>query len=170
MNPLIEKFVKDNFFTETVGDYLDAALTNGESIIIAGHRSTGTRPFMANMMAVTKKMYKTVQVKKEEDLQKEAEYFIIPGIPDVDFEDIIYQAIKVPNANIVTIKEPEQPVSLMKIFKKLTKEGAVTTKKIVQVECDKKDGVPFVSKVTKFSQDAAGKVLKEDLEFEPTVK
>lgn len=165
MNPLIMKFVNDGFFNETVGNHLDAALTNGESIIIAGHRSTGTRPFMANMMAAAKKSYKTVQVKKVEDLEKEAQYFLIPGIPDVDFEDIVYQAIKVPTANIVTIKEPEQPISLMKIFKKLYKEVGPTDKKFHQIECDKKDGVPFVAKVTTFSMGADGKVAKSDLAF-----
>lgn len=169
MNPIIMKFVNDGFFNEEVGNYLEEALTNNESLIIAGHRSTGTRPFMANMMAVTKKMHQAVQVKKAEDLEKEAEYFLIPGIPGIDFEDLIFQAIKT-NANLVTIKEPEQPVSLMKIFKKLSKEGNPTTKKFVQVECDKKDGVPFVSKIQKFSQDEAGKVVKEEFDFTPTVQ
>lgn len=169
MNPIIMKFVNDGFFNEEVGNYIEEALNNKESIIIAGHRSTGTRPFMANMMAVAKKMYPSVQVKKAEALEKEAEYFLIPGIPDIDFEDLIYQAIKT-DANLVTIKEPEQPVSLMKIFKKLAKEGVPTTKKFVQIECDKKDGVPFVSKIQKFSQNEAGKVVKEEFAFEPTVK
>ncbi len=163
------KFVNDGFFNEEVGNYLEEALNNKESIIIAGHRSAGTRPFMANMMAVTKKMYQAVQVKKAEDLEKEAEYFLIPGIPNIDFEDLIYQAIKT-DANLVTIKEPEQPLSLMKIFKKLSKEGSPTTKKFVQVECDKKNDVPFATKIVKFSQNEAGKVVKEEFDFEPTVK
>ena len=45
--------------------------------------------------------------------------------------------------NIITIKEPEQPVSLLKLFKKLYKEVGPTPKKFHQIECDKKDGVPF---------------------------
>ncbi len=165
MNPFIMKFVNDGFFNETVGNHIDAAINNGESIIIAGHRSTGTRPFMANMMAIAKKSYNAVQVKKPEDLQKEAQYYLMPGIPDVDFEDLVYQAIKIPNSNIITIKEPEQPVSLLKLFKKLFKEVGPTTKKFHQIECDKKDGVPFVSKVTTFSMTEDGKVVKEDLAF-----
>lgn len=169
MNPILMKFVNDGFFNEEVGNYLEEALNNKESLIIAGHRSAGTRPFMANMMAATKKLYPSVQVKKAEDLEKEAEYFLIPGIPDIDFEDLIFQAIKT-DANLVTIKEPEQPLSLMKIFKKLSKEGNPTTKKFVQIECDKKDGVPYVTNIIKFSQNEAGKVVKEALEFEPTVK
>ena len=99
MNPFIMKFVNDGFFNETVGNYIDEALNNGESIVIAGHRSTGTRPFMANLMAIAKKTYTTVQVKKLEDLQKEAQYYLIPGIPEIDFEDLVYQAIKIPNSN-----------------------------------------------------------------------
>lgn len=165
MNPFLMKFVNDGFFNETVGNAIEAALTNGESIIIAGHRSTGTRPFMANLMAIAKKSYPSVQIKKPEDLEKEAKYYLIPGIPDIDFEELIYNAIKIADSNIITIKEPEQPVSLMKIFNRLKKEGTPTTKKFLQIECDKKDGVPFVSKVTTFSQDEKGKTVKEDLAF-----
>lgn len=90
---------------------------------------------------------------------------MIPGIPDIDFEDLVYQAIKVPNTNIITIKEPEQPVSLLKLFKKLYKEVGPTPKKFHQIECDKKDGVPFVSKVTTFTMNEDGKVVKSDLAF-----
>ncbi len=165
MNPFLQKFVNDGFFNEVVGNHIDAALTNNESIIIAGHRSTGTRPFMANLMAIAKKSFDTVQIKKPEDLEKDAKYILMPGIPDVDFEDLVYQAIKKPDSNLITIKEPEQPVSLMKIFKKLTKEVGPTTKKFHQIECDKKDGVPFVSKVTTFTMDENGKVQKADLAF-----
>lgn len=165
MNPFIMKFVNDGFFNETVGNHIDEAINKGQSIVIAGHRSTGTRPFMANLMAIVKKSYTAVQVKKPEDLEKEAQYFLMPGIPDIDFEDLVYQAIKKPESNIITIKEPEQPVSLLKLFKKLTKEVGPTTKIFHQIECDKKDGVPFVSKVTTFSMDEAGKVIKSDLAF-----
>lgn len=165
MNPFIMKFVNDGFFNEVVGNHIDEALNNGDSIVIAGHRSTGTRPFMANMMAIAKKTYTTTQVKKVEDLEKDVQYFLIPGIPDIDFEDLVYQAIKVPNTNIITIKEPEQPVSLLKLFKKLYKEVGPTPKKFHQIECDKKDGVPFVSKVTTFTMNEDGKVVKSDLAF-----
>ncbi|KAF5058166.1 hypothetical protein DSECCO2_349430 [anaerobic digester metagenome] len=165
MNPFIMKFVTDGFFNETVGNFIDEAITSGDSIIIAGHRSTGTRPFMANLMAVTKKTHPAVQVKKAEDLEKETKYFLIPGIPDIDFEELIFNAIKVPDTSILTIKEPEQPVSLMKIFKKLYKEVGATPKKFHQIECEKKDGVPFVKKVTTFTMSEDGKVQKEDLVF-----
>ncbi len=165
MNPFLMKFVNDGFFNETVGNHIDEAINNGENIIVAGHRSTGTRPFMANLMAITKKTHSAVQVKKAEDLEKEAKYYLIPGIPDIDFEGLIYDAIKIPDTSIVTIKEPEQPLSLMKLFKKLSKEVGPTSKKFHQIECDKKDGVPFVSKVTTFSMDENGKVQKADLDF-----
>lgn len=165
MNPILMKFVNDGFFNEAVGNRIEEALNTGETVIVAGHRSTGTRPFMANLMMMAKKSYKTVQVKKAEDLQKEAEYYLMPGIPDIDFEDLVYQAIKIPDTGLVTIKEPEQPVSLMKILRKLNKEVGPTTKKFVQIECEKKDGVPFVKKVTTFFMDEKGKVGKEDLDF-----
>ena len=165
MNPFILKFVNDGFINETVGDYIEQAISKGESIIVAGHRSTGTRNFMANLMAMAKKQGTAVQIKKAEDLEKEAQYFLMPGIPGIDFEDLVYQAIKVPETGLITIKEPEQPVSLMKIFKKLTKEAGPTTKVFHQIECDKKDDVPFVSKVTTFTMNEDGKVLKSDLAF-----
>ncbi|NLB23142.1 MAG: hypothetical protein GX833_07785 [Clostridium sp.] len=165
MNPFLMKFVNDGFFNEAVGEHIDAAIQNGESVIVAGHRSTGTRPFMANLMAIAKKTHPAVQVKKAEDLEKEAKYFLIPGIPNIDFEALIYDAIKIPDTSIISIKEPEQPLSLMKLFKKLNKEEGPTTKVFHQIECDKKDGVPFVSKVTTFSMDDKGKVKRENLDF-----
>lgn len=165
MNPFIQKFVDDGFFNETVGNYIEDVINKEESIIIAGHRSAGTRNFMANLMAVAKKQYNTVQVKKPEDIEKEAKYYLIPGNPNVDFEDLISKAIKKEDSAIISIKEPEQPVSLMKILRGYAKEGEPTSKIIHQVECDKKDGVPFVSKVTAFSQNEDGKVVRKDLEF-----
>ncbi|HBD64135.1 MAG TPA: hypothetical protein DC038_06820 [Clostridiales bacterium] len=165
MNPFIQKFVDDGFFNETVGNYIEEAINKDESIIIAGHRSAGTRNFMANLMAVTKKQYDTVQVKKPEDLEKDAKYYLIPGNPNVDFEDLIAKALKKPDSAIISIKEPEQPVSLMKILRGFAKEGEPSSKIIHQIECDKKDGVPFVAKVTAFSQNEDGKVAREDLQF-----
>lgn len=165
MNPFIKKFVDDGFYNETVGNYLEEAINKEESIIIAGHRSAGTRNFMANLMAVSKKAYKAVQVKNPEDLDKEAKYYLIPGNPNIDFEALIAKAIKKPDSAIISIKEPEQPVSLMKILRGFAKEGEPTKKIIHQIECDKKDGVPYVSKVTAFSQSEDGKINRTDLEF-----
>lgn len=166
MNPFLQKFVNDGFFNEVVGNHIDAALTNNESIIIAGHRSTGTRPFMANLMAIAKKSFDTVQIKKPEDLEKDAKYILMPGIPMSTLKTWPYQGNqKARQQPHHSTEEPEQPVSLMKIFKKLTKEVGPTTKKFHQIECDKKDGVPFVSKVTTFTMDENGKVQKADLAF-----
>lgn len=165
MNPFIQKFIDDGFFNETVGNYLEEAINNKESIIIAGHRSAGTRNFMANLMAIAKKQYGAVQVKKEEALEKEADYFLIPGIPDIDFEGLVAKALAKPEVAIISIKEPEQPVSLLKILKGFAKAGQPTKKVIHQIEADKKDGVPFISKVTKFTQGEDGKVAREDLAF-----
>lgn len=170
MNPFINKFVDDGFFNETVGNFLQEALDNKESIIIAGHRSAGTRGFMANLMASAKKAYQTVQIKKPEQVDQEAEYYLVPGIPNIDFEALIGEVIQIPDSAFISIKEPEQPLSLMKLFKGFAKAGKPTAKKIHQVECDKKDGVPYVKKVTTYTQGEDGKVSRVDLDFEEVDK
>ena len=41
MNKFIQKNVDSGLLPEKVGEYIEEAIKNGESIIVAGHRSTG---------------------------------------------------------------------------------------------------------------------------------
>lgn len=163
MNPMISKFVSQNFMTEEQGQYIDDAIMRKESIVVSGHRSAGIRPLMASLMAVAKKEFSNVQVKGFEDLEKEVDFFLIPGLDNIDFEKVIGDAIGVPNTAFVSLKEPEHPVSLMKVLKANFKQGKGINKKIHTLECTKVDGVPVMEKITEMHIDEKGKVIKTDL-------
>lgn len=170
MNKFIEKNVESGLLPEKVGQYLDEAIERGESIIVAGHRSTGVRPLFAAISGAAKTVSGSgVQVKDETSFEKEGKYYLIPGNPNVDLEALILKAIERPEAAFVTVKDPEQPVSLQKLLKKNLKDGGPTDKVFHEIAL-RKDGVgasatPFTDKVTKFYYDEKGKVKKEQLDF-----
>ncbi len=164
MHKMIEKFVTQGFMKESEGQYIEDALDRKESIIVSGHRSTGIRPFMATLMAVAKSKHSAVQVKSFDDLEKDAEYLLIPGIDGLDFEKLISDAMAKPNTAFVSVKEPEHPYSIMKLLKNVYKETNDSSKVYQVIECEKENDVPFVQKITEMRIDEKGKVKKVDFE------
>ncbi|WP_409226773.1 hypothetical protein [Gudongella sp. SC589] len=162
MNPMIQKFVDQKFMTQDQGEYIEAAIMNKESIVVSGHRSAGIRPLMASLMAVAKKEFSNVQVKGFEDLEKETEFFLIPGLDNLDFEKLVGDAIGVEGTAFVSLKEPEHPVSLMKVMKANFKAGKAVGKKIHTLECIKVDDVPVLDKITMMVLNEKGKIEKTD--------
>lgn len=164
MNPMIKKFVNQEFMTEAEGKYIEDAIMRKESIIVSGHRSAGIRPLMATLMAVAKSNFKSVQVKGFDDLNNETEYFLIPGLDNIDFEKLIGEAMAKPNTAFVSVKEPEHPYSIMKLLRQVFKENGDTSKVYQVLECNKENDVPFLSKITKMTVNDKGRVIKEDFE------
>jgi hypothetical protein len=162
MNPMIQKFVDQKFMTQEQGEYIEAAIMNKESVVVSGHRSAGIRPLMASLMAVAKKEFSNVQVKGFEDLEKETEFFLIPGLDNLDFEKLVGEAIGVEGTAFVSLKEPEHPVSLMKVMKANYKAGKAVGKKIHTLECIKVDDVPVLDKITMMVLNEKGKIEKTD--------
>lgn len=159
---MITKFITQNFMTEDQGKYIEEAILRKESIVVSGHRSAGIRPLMASLMAVAKSNFKSIQVKGFEDLEKQTDYFLIPGIDDLDFEDLISTTIGKKDTAFISIKEPEHPVSLMKVMKSNYKQGNAIGKKIHTLECIKVDDVPILDKITLMYLNEKGKITKED--------
>lgn len=164
MNSMIQKFVNQEFMTESEGKYIEEAINRKESIIVSGHRSAGIRPLMATLMAVAKSNFKSVQVKGFDDLNKDTEYYLIPGIDNIDFEKLIGDAIAKPGTSFVTIKEPEHPYSIMKLLRQVYKETGDTSKAYVVLECNKINDVPKLTKITRMTLDEKGKMKKEDFQ------
>ena len=162
MHPMIQKFVDQKFMTQDQGEYIESAIMNKESVVVSGHRSAGIRPLMASLMAVAKKEFANVQVKGFEDLEKETDFFLIPGIDNLDFEKLVGEAIGVEGTAFVSIKEPEHPVSLMKVLKANYKAGKAVGKKIHTLECIKVDDVPVLDKITMMVLNEKGKIEKTD--------
>ena len=159
---MIKKFVDQNFMTQDQGKYIEEAILRKESIVVSGHRSAGIRPLMASLMAVAKSNFTSVQVKGFEDLEKDTEFFLIPGIDGLDFEALIATAIGKEKSAFVSIKEPEHPVSLMKVMKSNFKDGKAIGKKIHTLECIKVDDVPSLDKITLMYLTDKGKIAKDD--------
>ena len=162
MNAMIKKFVDSNMMTEEQGKFIEEAIMRKESIVVSGHRSAGIRPLMATLMAVAKSNFTNVQVKSFEDLEKDVEFFLIPGLDNLDFEKLISDAIAKPDTAFVSLKEPEHPVSLMKVLRQNFKNGTGMGKKIQTLECDKENDVPKLVKITEMYLDEKGKVKRQD--------
>ena len=163
MNTMIKKFVDQEMMTEEQGQYIETAIMRKESIVVSGHRSAGIRPLMASLMAVAKNSFSNVQVKGFEDLEKDVEFFLIPGLDNLDFEKLIEEAISKPNTAFISLKEPEHPVSLMKILKANFKSETGIGKKIHTIECDKVNSIPKVTKITEMVLDESGKINRKDM-------
>ncbi|MCK9444168.1 MAG: hypothetical protein M0Q14_06550 [Tissierellaceae bacterium] len=164
MHAMIQKYVDQGFMTEIEGKYVDEAIKKKESVIVSGHRSAGVRPFVATLMAVGKSAFESIRVKGFEDLNSDGiDYFLIPGIDGLDYEKLIGEAMRVPEASFIALKEPEHPFSILKLLREVFKENGDTSKTYHVIECAKVDDVPKVTKVTKMNINDKGKILKEDL-------
>ena len=164
MHMMIDKLVTQDFMTKSEGEYIQNALDRKESVIVSGHRSAGTRPLMASLMAVAKSTYTSVQVKGFDDLEKDGEYFLIAGIPGLDFEKLMGEAMLKENTSLVSIKEPEHPYSIMKILRNNFKLNSDISKVYQVLECDKFDDVPKLTKITQMKLNEKGKLEKEDFQ------
>lgn len=164
MHAMIKKFVDQEFVKEEWAQYLEDAIDKNENIIVAGHRSSGTRNFFASLMAVAKGKFPSVQVKTVEDVAKDCKYLLIPSSNSEDFEKIIEEAVKSKGKAFISLKEPENPWSIKKILKTVYKENKDSSKVYHMVECRKENDIPFVSKVTTMTLTDTGKIESEDLE------
>lgn len=164
MNPMIKKFVTQEFMTEAEGKYIEEAIMRRESIIVSGHRSAGIRPLMATLMAVAKNNFSSVQIKTFEDLKNEGDYLLIPGLDNIDFEKLINDAMAKPNTAFISIKEPEHPYSIMKLLRNVYKINGDTSKVYQTLECAKVNDVPKLTKITQMTLDEKGKVVRVDFE------
>ncbi len=162
MNPMIKKFVDSEMMTEEQGKFIEEAIMRKESIVVSGHRSAGIRPLMATLMAVAKSNFTSVQVKGFEDLEKDVEFFLIPGLDNLDFEKLISEAIAKEDTAFVSLKEPEHPVSLMKVLRQNFKNGTGMGKRIQTLECDKENDLPKLVKITEMYLDENGRVKRQD--------
>ncbi|MBZ2174618.1 hypothetical protein K8M07_05085 [Schnuerera sp. xch1] len=165
MNSMLKRLVDQGFMTELQGNYIEEAISNRESLIVSGHRGWGTRPLIATLMAVAKSNAKSVQIKGFDDFKnKNTDYFLIPGINNIDFEKLITEAMAIPNVSMISIKDPEHPYSIFKILRQVFKQNKDTSKVYHILECAKIDDVPILSKITRVTLDEKGKLNKKNLE------
>lgn len=163
MNAMLKKFVDQEFMTEQHAMHIENAISNQDTIIVSGHKGWGILPLMAGISATAKAQYSIKQVKKFEDLQDEAQYYVIADLKDIDFEKLIFDTIAIPNSSSISIKDPDHPYSLFKLLKDVYAKTNDTSKTIQLIECAKTDDKKHLSKITKIYYDANRKMIKEKL-------
>lgn len=165
MNPMLKKLVDQDFMTESQSKYLEDAIDRKESIIVSGHKGWGILPLMATLMAIAKTKYRTLQVKGFDDLKNEdIDYFLIPGISNIDFEKLIKEAMAVGNISFISIKDPDHPYSIFKLLREVFKENEDTSKVYQILECAKIDDEPKLVKITQVTLNEKGRLIKKDFE------
>ncbi|GMG97519.1 hypothetical protein [Tepidimicrobium xylanilyticum] len=165
MNPMLKKLVDQDFMTESQSKYLEDAIDRKESIIVSGHKGWGILPLMATLMAIAKTKYKTLQVKGFDDMKNEdIDYFLIPGISNIDFEKLIKEAMTVGNISFISIKNPDHPYSIFKLLREVFKENEDTSKVYQILECAKIDDEPKLVKITQVTLNEKGRLIKKDFE------
>lgn len=163
MDKMLQRLVDQNVMPESFGNYIESALENKDTFIISGHKGWGILPLMAGVSAAAKAKFAIKQVKKEEDLADETDYYIIGDLKNMDFEKLVVDSISKPNTATITIKDPEHPYSVMKVLKSFYKATGDSSKTFQVLECAKIDDEKKLVKITKMTFDENGKMSKEDL-------
>jgi hypothetical protein len=162
MNPFLKKLVDSKFMTEAHGNYIEEAVMRKDSVIISGHKGFGILPLMATVSAVAKSNYTIKQVKSFEDLNAEAEYYLIADLNNIDYGKLITDAVMKQDSSFIALKDPDHPYSVLKILGDVYKLNGNTSKVYQLIECVKVDGVPQLSKITKITLNENGKLVKTD--------
>ena len=163
MNPFIKKLVDSRFMTEAHGNYIEEAVMRKDSVIISGHKGFGILPLMATVSAVAKSNYTIKQVKSFEDLNAEAEYYLVADLNNIDYGKLITDAVMKQDSSFIALKDPDHPYSVLKILGDVYKLNGNTSKVYQLIECVKVDGVPQLSKITQITINENGRLVKKDM-------
>mgnify|MGYP000943479083 CR=1 FL=1 len=142
MNNFLKKMVDQGFMTEGQGNYIEESIMRKDCLIISGHRGWGILPLMAAAGAVAKGSFKIKQVKGFEDLKEETDYFLI--------------------ADLIGLKDPDHPYSILKILGDVYKADGPTAKVLQVLECAKINDEKKLSKITQITMNENGKLAKVD--------
>lgn len=163
MNPFLKKLVDSKFMTEAQGNYIEEAVKNKDSVIISGHKGFGIIPLMATISAVAKSNFSIKQVKGFEDLDSEADYYLVGDLNNIDYGKLITDAMAKQGSSFIGLKDPDHPYSVLKVLGDVFKLNGDTSKVYQLIECVKVEGVPQLSKITRITLNENGKLVKTDL-------
>ena len=163
MNAGLQKLVDQNFMTEAHGNYIEAAISKQETIIVSGHKGWGILPLLATIGAAAKEQFEVKQVKGFDCLKDAVNYFIIASPKEENFEQLVIDAFSVPNTATLTLKDPDHPYSIMKALKDVYKNTNDASKVYHVLECAKVNEEKKLAKITRMKIEEGGKLTKEDL-------
>lgn len=158
----MKKLADQKFMTEGHANYIEEAVMRKDSVIISGHKGFGILPLMATVSAVAKSNFKIKQVKGFEDLNDEADYYLIADLSNIDYAKLITDAVLKADSSFISLKDPDHPYSVLKILGDAYKINGNTSKVYQLIECVKVDGVPQLSKITQITMNENGKLVKVD--------
>lgn len=169
MHANLEKNMETNFIDQEQAEFLQKAIENGESIIVNGHRSTGTRVFMVQLIQIAMQDtdHELAQIAKAEDVaSKDAKFYAYPK-PGEDYEETIQAVFNKPGASLISLKDDELVYSINKILKKGFKESNDAERAVNLIVTTKipynQDGTPFVEKIQRLTFNEKGKIQREEL-------
>lgn len=164
MHKNLEKNLESNYINQEQAEYIEKALENGESVIVSGHRSAGTRVFMVELIQMVMQggQHSLAQIKGASDVEgKDADYYAYPK-PGEDYEETIQAVFNKEGASIVTLKDDELPYSVNKIMKKAFKENG-EQQILSLIIAEKIDDVPYVTKISRMELNEKGKIERSEI-------
>lgn len=162
MNPMLKKLIDQEFMTEAFANYIEEAVANKDSFIASGHKGWGILPLFATVGAVAKGKYSMKQVKSFEDLDDQAEYYLIGDLKEIDYGKLITEAMLKQNTSMICLKDPDHPYSFLKLIGDVYKTNGDTSKTYQVLECDKINGEKKLVKITKINLNEKGRPVKVD--------
>lgn len=162
MNSFLKKLVDQKFMTEGQANYIEEAIMRKDCIIISGHKGWGILPLMATAGAVAKTNFKIKQVKGFDDLKEVADYYLIADLSNIDYAKLITDAVLMPRASFISLKDPDHPYSILKILGDVFKLNGDTSKVYQVLECAKVNDEKLLAKITRITLNESGKLVKVD--------
>jgi hypothetical protein len=162
MNNGLQKLVDQGFMTEEQGMYIEDAVKQRSTIIVSGHKGWGILPLLATIGSMAKEYYQVRQVKGFECLGEPADYYIIANPKETDFEGLVIDALCVQGSDMLAVKDPDHPYSIMKVLKEVCKRTDNASKVCEVLECAKINDEKKLSKITRMVVSPDGKVQRID--------
>lgn len=166
MNQMLKKLIDQEFMTEAQAEYLEAAITNKDNIIISGHRGHGILPLLATLGSVAQGIGKIKPVRNiENDLNDDsADYYLIGDLKDVDYPSLLLNILANEKVSIITLKDADHSFSVMKLLSDVYKTNNESTKTYQLIECTKDaNDLKKIAKIVKAVQNSQGKLERTTL-------
>ena len=162
MNSGLQKLVDQGFMTEEQGLYIEEAVKSHSTIIVSGHKGWGILPLLATIGSMAKDYYTVRQVKGFECLGEPADYYVIANPKETNYKGLVVDALCLPEGNMLALKDPDHPYSIMKVLKEVCKRTDNASTVCEVLECAKINDEKKLSKITRMSVTPDGKVQKID--------
>lgn len=166
MNQMLKKLIDQEFMTEAQAEYLEAAITNKDNIIISGHRGHGILPLLATLGSVAQGIGKIKPVRNiENDLNDDSvDYYLIGDLKDVDYPSLLLNILANEKVSIITLKDADHSFSVMKLLSDVYKTNNESTKTYQLIECTKDaNDLKKIAKIVKAVQNSQGKLERTTL-------